>query len=307
MSILVVGSVALDTVTTPFGTVKDALGGSGVYFSIAASYFTPVSLVAVVGEDFPDRHVELLKRHHVDMSGLSRASGKTFRWTGEYTYDLNTAHTLDTQLNVFASFKPTLPVSYRESKYVFLANIDPVLQREVLRQVKDPKLVAADTMNFWIESKRAELKKTLKYVHILVVNEAEARELAKEKNLIKAARVISSWGPNTVVIKRGEYGALCVNRTRVFAAPAFPLEEIMDPTGAGDSFAGGFMGYMAWCGSSRDSDLRHAIIFGSVMASFNVEGFSVDRLAHVSRKTINARFEQFRKLTQFDALRLSGK
>jgi sugar/nucleoside kinase (ribokinase family) len=302
MGILVVGSVALDSVKTPFGRVEDALGGSGTYFSIAASYFTAVQMVAVVGEDFPDRHVRLLKDHRIDVDGLKKVTGRTFRWKGQYTYDLNQAETLDTQLNVFASFKPEIPAAYRDAKYVFLANIDPELQLEVLAQVRRPRLVACDTMNFWISGKRPQLKKTLQRVDMLLINEAEARQLAEETNLVKAARRIMTWGPRALVVKRGEYGALFFNHTSMFAAPALPLEAIADPTGAGDSFAGGFMGYLARCEKLGDADLRRAIIFGSVMASFNVEDFSLNRLAKLDWKKITRRFGQFEKLTRFEAI-----
>jgi sugar/nucleoside kinase (ribokinase family) len=303
MSILVVGSVALDSVKTPFGKVEEALGGSGTYFSVSASYFTRVNLVAVVGDDFPPEHVALLKRHKVDTAGLQKvAGGKTFRWKGNYTYDLNQAQTLDTQLNVFAAFKPEIPEAYRDSEYVFLANIDPELQLEVLKQVKKPRLVACDTMNFWIERKLKELKKTLKHVDILVINEGEVRQMADETNLVKAARIVTSWGPRALVIKRGEYGALFYNKGRFFSAPAYPLEVIYDPTGAGDTFAGGFMGYLARCRNLSDCDLRRAIVFGSVMASYNVEDFSLRRLDRLSWPAIKKRFQQFKALTHFEKI-----
>lgn len=303
MSIVVVGSVALDSVETPFGKAEDALGGSGVYFSMAASYFSRVGMVAVVGEDFPKKHITLLKDHGIDVSGLSSVPGKTFRWKGHYLYDLNQAETLDTQLNVFASFKPVIPSAYRDYKYVFLANIDPELQLDVLKQIKKPRLVACDTMNYWIERKRTQLIKTLKHVDILVINEAEVRHLSEEKNLVKAARIICSWGPRALVIKRGEYGALFVNRNQLFAVPAYPLETISDPTGAGDSFAGGFMGYLAHCGGLSDQDMRRAIIMGSVMASYNVEAFSLNRLAKLTMPMVNKRFSQFKKLTHFETIK----
>ncbi|MFH1368718.1 MAG: PfkB family carbohydrate kinase [Elusimicrobiota bacterium] len=303
MSILVVGSVALDSVETPFGKADDALGGSAVYFSVSASYFTPVNLVAVIGDDFPDRHIKLLHKHGVDTSGLQKVAGKTFRWKGHYLHDLNQAQTLDTQLNVFANFSPELPAKYRDSKVVFLANIDPVLQRKVLEQVKKPQLVACDTMNFWIESKRDELIETLGMVDILVINEGEARQLAKEANLVKAAKAIFKWGPKALVIKRGEYGALFFTPKHIFSVPAYPLENVFDPTGAGDTFAGGFMGYLAQCGAKNDRDLRRAMIFGSVMASFNVEDFSLNRLTNLSKPEIRRRFEQFKKLTHFELLK----
>ncbi|MCX5781916.1 MAG: PfkB family carbohydrate kinase [Elusimicrobia bacterium] len=302
MSILVVGSVALDSVKTPFGEVKQALGGSGTYFSISASYFTKVNLVAVVGKDFPEQHIKLLQKHKVNTEGLKKVSGKTFRWKGEYTYDLNRAITLDTQLNVFAHFRPEIPRNYRKSEFVFLGNIDPELQLEVLKQVEKPKLVACDTMNFWIERKRKALIKVLKYVDILIINEAEARQLASENNLVKAARIISSFGPKSLVVKRGEYGALFFNHKQIFSAPAYPLEIIFDPTGAGDSFAGGFMGYIAGCKNPSDVNMRRAIVFGSVMASFNVEDFSLNRLKSLNKSQIMKRFQNFKELTHFEVL-----
>lgn len=300
MSIVVVGSVALDSVKTPQGAVEDSLGGSATYFSVSASYFSPVRLVAVVGDDFPEAHVRLLKKHKVDVTGLQRVPGKTFRWKGHYLNDLNAAETLDTQLNVFASFAPQLPKGYRDSEYVFLANIDPELQLEVLSQVKKPKLVACDTMNFWITGKSKELKKTIKHVDILVINEAEAKQFAEEGNLVKAARRICSWGPSALVIKRGEYGALLFSGGKIFAAPALPLEKIVDPTGAGDTFAGGFMGYLARTGRINEQELRRAVITGSVMASFNVEDFSLRRIDCLNAADIRKRYACFKSLTQFD-------
>ncbi|HBU70158.1 MAG TPA: sugar kinase [Elusimicrobia bacterium] len=303
MSILVVGSVAMDSVKTPFGKIDNALGGSATYFSVSASYFSPVKLVAVIGEDFPKKYLDVLKKHDIDLSGLQKVKGKTFRWKGQYTYDLNQAETLDTQLNVFAHFSPNIPEQYKKSEYVFLGNIDPELQLEVLKQVKNPKLVACDTMNYWISSKKPQLIKTLKKVDILVINEAEVRELAGESNLVKASKKIFSWGPKALVIKRGEYGALFVGRNHIFSAPAYPLEKVFDPTGAGDSFAGGFMGYLAKCRSLEDHDLRRAIVFGSVMASFNVEDFSLNKLRSLDWEKITDRFHQFKKLTHFEVLK----
>src|SRR5512143_412919 len=299
MRLLVVGSVAFDTVKTPFGEADEVLGGSATYFSTAASYFTEVSLVAVVGEDFPEKHVTFLKSRKVDVAGLKRAPGKTFRWKGEYGFDLNEAKTLETALNVFESFRPVVPEQYKSSDVVFLANIDPVLQREVLHQIEGPKLVACDTMNFWIEGKRDELVKTLAEVDILLINEAEARELASEPNLVKAARVIQGMGPSTLIGKRGEYGSLMFAEGGIFAAPAYPLEAVFDPTGAGDSFAGGFMGYLDNVQNFSHESLRQAIIFGSVMASFNVEDFSLNRMRSLDYKEIEGRYREFKKLTSF--------
>ncbi|MBI1987742.1 MAG: sugar kinase [Nitrospinae bacterium] len=302
MSLLVVGSVALDSVKTPFGQVEEALGGSATYFSVAASYFSEVNLVAVVGSDFPDEHLELLRERSVDLEGLQRVEGKSFRWRGEYGYDLNEARTLETQLNVFQSFKPVIPEKYRDAKYVFLANIDPDLQRDVLDQVRNPDLVACDTMNFWIEGKPDSLKETLKRVDILVINESEVRELAKEANIVKAAKTILSWGPNTLIIKRGEYGALRFSNHEIFSAPGFPLELVYDPTGAGDSFAGGFMGYLANVKELSEVHIRRAIIFGSTMASFNVEDFSLNRLKELTLPEIEKRFRAFKGLAHFEDL-----
>jgi sugar/nucleoside kinase (ribokinase family) len=300
MAILVVGSVAFDSVKTPFGQEDEILGGSATYFSLAASYFTQVSLVAVVGDDFPENEIRMFQKKGIDTSGLQRKSGKTFRWKGEYGFDLNTARTLDTQLNVFADFSPVMRDEHRSIEFLFLGNIDPDLQREVLSQMNRPKLVACDTMNYWIDGKPESLKKTLSLVDVLVINDAETRQLAGEANLIRAARKILGWGPKTLVVKRGEHGALMVNAKSVFGAPAFPLEEVMDPTGAGDSFAGGFMGYLAACGAGDEAAMRKAVVFGSVMASFNVSEFGPRRLGDLTYPEIEERFREFRKLTHFE-------
>ncbi|MBI5740813.1 MAG: sugar kinase [Nitrospirae bacterium] len=302
MSLLVVGSVAFDSVKTPFGEVDEVLGGSATYFSTAASYFTNVSIVAVVGTDFPDKHLLFLKSRRIDIEGIEKKEGRTFRWKGEYGYELNEARTLDTQLNVFQAFKPKLPEKYKDKKVVFLANIDPDLQREVLQQVKEPALVACDTMNFWIGGKKGPLLETLKLVDILLINDGEARELSGEPNLVKAANIILSYGPKTLIIKRGEYGALMFSGKKVFAAPAYPLESVFDPTGAGDCFAGGFMGYLANTMNFQEANIRKAIIFGSVMASYNVEAFSLDRIKSLDYSEIEDRYMEFKKLTHFDDL-----
>jgi sugar/nucleoside kinase (ribokinase family) len=302
MSVLVVGSVALDSVETPFGARDEILGGSATYFSMAASFFAPVQLVAVVGEDFPAAYVELLQRKGVDLAGLVRRPGRTFRWKGRYSHHLNEAQTLDTQLNVFEHFEPQLPESFRATPFVFLGNIDPVLQAKVLDQVRRPTLVAADTMNFWIRGKLPELKKTLARVDLLFVNDAEARELSGEHNIVRAARAIAAMGPRLLVVKRGEYGAIVFDGERAFAVPGFPLADVFDPTGAGDTFAGGFMGYLAREGSLTQSSLRHAAVMGSVMASFTVEGFSLDRLKAVTEEEIVERFAAFKALTHFEDL-----
>jgi sugar/nucleoside kinase (ribokinase family) len=302
MSILVVGSVAFDSVETPFGSVEEVLGGSGTYFSTSASFFTEVKLVAVVGEDFPEDHIEFLRSRNIDLAGLRFAPGRTFRWKGRYGYDLNEAHTLDTQLNVFESFRPELPAGFEDAEYVFLGNIDPELQLEVLTQVKKPEVVVCDTMNFWIDGKRAELLKTLARVDILVINEGEARQLSEEPNLIKAARRILAMGPKTLVIKRGEYGVLMFSGHSIFSAPAYPLESVFDPTGAGDTFAGGFMGYLVGSRNFSENSFRQAIIFGSVMASFNVEDFSLNRLKRLTYGEIEGRFRRFKLLTDFEGI-----
>ena len=299
MSVLVVGSLAFDTIETPFGKVDKILGGSAVYFSVAASFFTEVFLVGVVGKDFREDHVNILRGRGIDLRGLKQKEGKTFHWEGNYGYDLNEARTLKTKLNVFENFSPDIPEAYRDLEYVFLANIDPELQLRVLKQVRKPKVVALDTMNFWIENKLGALKETIKLVDILIINEAEARELAKEYNLVKAARTISSFGPKTLIIKQGTYGALLFTDSSIFSAPAYPLEVTLDPTGAGDSFAGGFMGYLARCQNLHDAGFRQAIIFGSVMASFCVEQFSVERLRALTDQEIASRFTEFLNLTCF--------
>jgi sugar/nucleoside kinase (ribokinase family) len=300
IDILVVGSVAFDSVETPFGKVEDVLGGSAIYFSVAASFFSKVGMVAVVGEDFPSLYLEFLKEKNIDIGGLKKVKGSTFRWKGKYGFDLNEALTLDTRLNVFQDFRPEIPERYRDAEYVFLANIDPELQLRVLDQVENPKLVALDTMNFWIEGKPDKLKEAVARVDIFVINEAEAREFMQEPNLVKAAKKILSLGPKTLIVKRGEYGALMFHGDSVFSAPAYPLEFIYDPTGAGDSFAGGFMGYLANTRNAEDGVIRQAMIFGSVMASFNVEDFSLNRMKYLTYPEIERRFREFKKLCTFE-------
>jgi sugar/nucleoside kinase (ribokinase family) len=307
MSLLVVGSVALDSVETPFGVKEEVLGGSATFFSAAASFLHPVQLVAVVGEDFPEAHVEFLRSRKIDLEGLIREQGRTFRWKGKYGWQLNEAQTLDTQLNVFQSFSPKLPEAYRDTPYVFLGNIHPQLQSQVLDQVRNPRLVAADTMNLWIRETRADLIETLKRVHLLFVNDAEVRQLTGEHNVVKAARAILGMGPSIVVIKRGEYGALLFEKDHVFACPAFPLEDVFDPTGAGDTFAGGFMGTVASQGRLDRDVLCRAMVMGSVMASFNVERFSLDRLRDLQPPELYARFNAFKRLTHFDEFPLGAR
>jgi sugar/nucleoside kinase (ribokinase family) len=302
MSILVVGSVAYDTVETPFGRAERVLGGSASFFSVAASFFAPVNLVGVVGDDFGERQLAAFKGRPIDVAGLERAQGLTFHWQGRYSYDLNSRDTIATDLNVFEFFKPKIPAAYKRSRHVFLGNIDPVLQREVLEQVERPRLVACDTMNFWISGKPRELRETLKGVDVLLVNDAEARELSGEWNIVKAARAIRGLGPRTLVVKKGEHGVLMFSDHGSFAAPAYPLEEVFDPTGAGDTFAGGFLGYLAGSPSLDEETLRKAVVMGSTLASFCVEAFSLDRLLALERAEIDERFRLFKRLTHFESI-----
>lgn len=302
MSLLVVGSIALDSVKTPFGEARETLGGSATYFSASASFFSRVQLVGVVGEDFPHGELGFLEARGVDLAGLEKVAGKTFRWEGKYEYDLNEAHTLSTCLNVFEGFRPRLPEDYRKAECVFLANIDPELQQEVLEQVECARVVGCDTMNFWIKGKNPELLETLEDVDVLFLNDGEARELAREPNLIKAARIIRALGPKILVIKKGEHGALLFSPEGFFSVPAYPLEEVYDPTGAGDSFAGGFMGHVAQQGELSDQTIRRAMVYGSVMASFCVEKFSVERLKTLTREEINGRFRAFKRMCHFEEL-----
>jgi sugar/nucleoside kinase (ribokinase family) len=300
VSLLVVGSVAFDCLESPYGKVERALGGAATYFAVAASHFTQVNLVGIVGDDFTSKDAQIFHGRSIDTEGLERAAGKTFFWSGRYSENLNERVTLVTDLNVFADFKPKLPEKYRRSKYVFLANIAPDLQRDVLQQVTNrPKVVALDTMNYWIERTNAELRETLKQVDILVINDSETRQLSSEHNLLRAAKHIFKMGPSTLVVKRGEFGAMMVDKRGVFCVPAFPLEEPHDPTGAGDSFAGGFMGYLAGAGSKNDAALRRAMVYGSVLGSFAVEKFGLERLRTLKRAEIHARARHFAKLTQF--------
>jgi sugar/nucleoside kinase (ribokinase family) len=301
MSILVVGSVAFDRITTPFGTAERCLGGSATYFSVAASFFTEVNLVAVVGEDFTDQDAAIFTGRNINLDGLQRVKGaRTFFWSGEYGFDLNVAKTRDTQLNVFADFKPKLDAAQAASDAVFLANIDPDLQMDVLRQCQKPRVVALDTMNYWIASKKESLTRAFQSVDVIVINEAEVRQYTSEANLVKGCRQILALGAKTLIIKRGEYGVLMITRDAVFAVPAYPLENVFDPTGAGDTFAGGLLGYLASCPEASDRELRRAIIFGSVLASFTVEKFSLDRLREITLADVQARYREFRKLTHFE-------
>jgi sugar/nucleoside kinase (ribokinase family) len=300
MSLLVVGSVAFDSIRTPHGKVENILGGAATYFSVAASWFAPVRVVAVVGEDFGDAQMRVFRDRAIDTTGLERAAGRTFRWSGEYAGAMNEARTLDTQLNVFERFAPKIPASYLDSEFVFLANIDPVLQLHVREQLPQARAVGLDSMNFWIQGKPAELKKTLAAVDILVINETEARLLSGAQNLKHAAAAIRSLGPRVLIIKRGEYGANLYTQDSIFSAPGLPLDEVKDPTGAGDTFAGGLMGYLAQTGDLAENNLRRAVIYGSVMASFAVEDFGLGRLLRLDPAQIAARFRDFKNLAHFD-------
>lgn len=296
VELAVVGSIALDSIQTPFGKTQEGLGGSATFFSLSASHFSKVGVVGVVGDDFPPEHERLLQRRGIDLGGFRRASGETFRWSGEYGHDLNVATTLATDLNVFADFDPSLPNEYKKAPFVFLANIDPVLQQRVLDQIESPKFVACDTMNFWISGRRSELLKTLTRVDALLLNDSEARELTGEWNIVKAIEAIHRLGPEVVVVKRGEYGALLSERGHYFYTPAHPLESVQDPTGAGDSFAGGFMGYIARRGGVSPGTLRQAVVSGSIMASLCVQDFGTTRLENLTNADIEDRTAAFRDL-----------
>ncbi|MEI7825368.1 MAG: PfkB family carbohydrate kinase, partial [Chlorobiaceae bacterium] len=301
-SILIVGSLAFDDIETPFGNSLNTLGGSSTYIALSASYFTDnIQMVGVVGSDFEQKHFDLLHSRNIDTKGVQIVDeGKTFRWAGRYHYDMNTRDTLDTQLNVFADFDPVVPHQYRNAEFVCLGNIDPELQLKVLDQVSKPKLVILDTMNFWIEGKPEELKKTLKQVDIFILNDSEARLLSGDPNLVKSARIIRQMGPKILIIKKGEHGALLFTDSGIFVAPAFPLESIYDPTGAGDTFAGGFIGHLSRCETITDSELRRAVLYGSAMASFCVEKFGTEKIAALDLLEIEDRFQSFRELSRID-------
>lgn len=300
MSVLVVGSVALDSIETPFGKADNVLGGSGNFFAASASHFTPVQLVGVVGDDYPLNELDALARRGVDLAGVERAEGASFRWRGRYRHDLNSAETLETHLGVFSHFAPKIPEQFRRAPHVFLANIDPRLQLSVLEQVERPALVACDTMNFWIESRRPDLLRLFERVDMVLLNDGEARQLTEQSNLVHAARWILARGPKYAIIKKGEHGALMFSRESVFYAPAYPLEHTFDPTGAGDAFAGGFMGYLARTRDFGEANMRRAVIYGSAMGSFAVEQFSIGRLLEVTRADIDRRVGEFRQLTAFE-------
>lgn len=293
MSLLVVGSIAFDTLETPFGKVNETLGGSATFFSASASYFNPVRVVAVVGSDFDNKILDFIKKRGVDFSGVYTEEGETFRWAAKYQRDINQRETLYTHLNVFQDFKPKIPEKFRESKFVFLANIDPDLQNEVLKQVKNPEFVIMDTMNLWINGKRESLINVLKNVNGIVLNDSEIRDLSGEFNLIKAVKVINRLGPEIIVVKKGEHGSFIYNNDEFFFAPAYPIEEVLDPTGAGDSFAGGFMGYIAKSGSLNFSEYKKGLILGTVVSSFCVERFGIERFKYLTKEEIDERAEIF--------------
>jgi sugar/nucleoside kinase (ribokinase family) len=300
MSILIIGSLAFDDIETPFGCSDNTLGGSSTYIALSASYFTEkIEMVGVVGSDFGDEHFALLHSRNIDTKGVQIVEGgKTFRWAGRYHYDMNSRDTLDTQLNVFADFDPIVPQQYRDAEFVCLGNIDPELQLKVLDQISKPKLVILDTMNFWIEGKPEELKKTLERVDIFIINDSEARILSGNPNLVKSARIIRQMGPKTLIIKKGEHGALLFTENGIFSAPAYPLESIYDPTGAGDTFAGGFIGHLSRCETITDTELRRAVLYGSAMASFCVERFGTEKLVALDLLEIEDRFQSFRDLSR---------
>jgi sugar/nucleoside kinase (ribokinase family) len=300
MSVLITGSIALDTVKTPVEEHRDMLGGSASYAAVAAGFFTPVKLVGIVGSDFPKQYLTLYKKHHIDTDGLQIADGKTFRWHGEYEWDMNKRRTLSVALNVFETFQPKLPAHYKDAPFVLLANISPQLQKHVLAQVTSPKFIVADTMDLWIETANKSLMELLKLIDCLILNDSEAREFTKQTSLVKAGRMILGWGPKYVVVKKGEHGCLLFAKDLFFSAPAFPLEDIKDPTGAGDSFAGAFVGYLAKAGRIDHDTLRKAIVYGSVIASFNVEAFSLGRLLSLTAQDIEDRYQIFKMMSHFE-------
>lgn len=300
-SIVCVGSLAFDSIETPFGKAGKVLGGSANYFALAASYFTNVRCISVVGEDYPSDQLDLFRERDIDIAGIKTEKGKTFHWAGRYGYDLNEAHTLETCLNVFERFEPEVPASYRDSEFVFLGNIVPGLQAKVLSEIENPKLVALDTMNFWIEGQRDALIDVIARCQILIINEGEVRQLTQKYNIVQAAKTVREWGPEILVVKRGEYGAVLFHGPEVFGVPGLLLPEVKDPTGAGDTFAGGFLGYLA---SQQDFSLsrhvlRKAVVYGSVMASFTVQDFSFNELLNLNREKIDERYHRFVELTSF--------
>jgi len=300
MSVLIIGSIGIDSVKTPFGEVSDVLGGSCIYASISCSFFDKPRLLSVVGYDFPEEYIALLNSFEIDTTGLRILPGETFRWKGFYTHSLNEAKTLETKLNVLASFDPALPESYKDERYIFLGNIDPELQIRVIEQIKNPELIVLDTMNYWIEHKKGVLKEAVKRANIMVINDSEAREFTGEPNLVRAGDLIRKLGPPVVIIKKGEHGCLMFSENGIFSAPAYPLENIFDPTGAGDTFGGALIGYLSNVSSKNDDQLRRAVIFGSAMASFVVEEFSINRMKGLTWDEIKKRYYQFKELSHFE-------
>jgi sugar/nucleoside kinase (ribokinase family) len=299
MSILVVGTVAFDSIETPFGSAERILGGSASYFALGASFFAPVRIVGVIGQDFPQEYLDLFTQRNIDLEGVKKESGDTFHWRGRYHEDINVRDTLELHLNVLAGFVPDLPERYRAAEYVFLGNIDPLMQLEVLNQIRRMRLVVCDTMDHWIRENPDGLRQVLKRIEMLVINDSEARLLSGQSNIVRAAREILKMGPKVVLIKRGEYGVLQFSDSSIFATPAYPLEEVFDPTGAGDSFAGGFLGQLARSGELTQQGIRRAIVYGSVVASFTVEDFGVKRLTSVTLRDIEERYKSFVQLTDF--------
>jgi sugar/nucleoside kinase (ribokinase family) len=299
MSILVVGTVAFDSIETPFGSAERILGGSASYFALGASFFAPVRIVGVIGQDFPQEYLDLFTQRNIDLEGVKKESGDTFHWRGRYHEDINVRDTLELHLNVLAGFVPDLPERYRDAEYVFLGNIDPLMQLEVLNQIRRMRLVVCDTMDHWIRQNLDGLRQVLKRIEMLVINDSEARLLSGQSNIVRAAREILKMGPKVVLIKRGEYGVLQFSDSSIFATPAYPLEEVFDPTGAGDSFAGGFLGQLARSGELTQQGIRRAIVYGSVVASFTVEDFGVKRLTSVTLRDIEERYKSFVQLTDF--------
>ena len=299
MSILVVGTVAFDSIETPFGSAERILGGSASYFALGASFFAPVRIVGVIGQDFPQEYLDLFSQRQIDLEGIKKAQGDTFHWRGKYHEDINVRDTLELHLNVLAGFVPDLPARYRDAEYVFLGNIDPLMQLEVLNQLRRMRLVVCDTMDHWIRESLDGLRQVLKHIEMLVINDSEARLLSGQSNIVRAAREILKMGPKVVLVKRGEYGVLQFSDSSIFATPAYPLEEVFDPTGAGDSFAGGFLGQLARSGDLTQQGIRRAIVYGSVVASFTVEDFGVKRLASIALQDIEERYRSFAQLTDF--------
>ena len=306
MTVLIVGTIGLDTIETPFGKKEEVVGGSSVHASIATSFHSPAAIVGVVGKDFPKKHLEFLNKHGVDTSGVQISEENTFRWSGYYEYDMNQAHTRDTKLNVYSHFDPKIPEELRKSEYVFLANLNPELQLKVIEQLKNPKLIAMDTMNFWIENKKEALKEVIKRVDFVLMNEGELGQFMQTPNIPSAASQLLKLGAKAAIIKKGEHGALLFKEGDHFSAPSYPQDVLRDPTGAGDSFAGGFIGHLAKSGDLSPANIRRAIIIGSVMASFNVEDFSLDRMKRLKPEEIIERFNEFKRFSEFEALAMAN-